>query len=277
MCSKCQIFVSKRTFGKHKCVNQALDSSFAIDAATLFNPSVTNETFLSECVSKIVDDEIGILIKETPLLIYLGERLFVKTSDAKRTQKKRRINSYLRKMGSIYNHFKKNVYANIQFPEMFSTKLIDNMPVAIKHCISGGKSQGPMYANAVRYTCSRLSMKYFNDVDHSLSEMYDKYKRSFNDMYSENFRNETEETLRDKQKKSMNGEELPDSSDIGKIVKFCESIINKEQLTVQSFGTNYVWIRRALCTLLTMDNSRRGELQQFIYSSFLYLDCLKLL
>ena len=108
MCSECHIFVSKKTFRKHKCINKSpMKVSSAIDITPSLTTSVTVKDYLNGCVSKLLDDEVGTLIKDTPLLLFLGEKFFLKTNNAKKIEKRRRVNAYLRKMGLIYLNFKK--------------------------------------------------------------------------------------------------------------------------------------------------------------------------
>jgi len=199
--------------------------------------------------------------------VYLGEMYYVKTSDAKPTQKKKRVNGYLRKMGLIFKCFKENVSSDI-----FSSKYVNDMKNAIFHCIADGLTQGPMYANAVKYSCERLSSKFFDENEIALSEQFERFSKSFAAMYRENFKNLSEDPLRKKYKKSKDPESLPEAEDITKIVNFCETIIYGDY-SPEQFTEKFISIRRALCTLLTIENSRRGKLDTIRFGIVSLLKC----
>ena len=257
MCSSCHIFVSKKTFYKHKCVQQTPSKRpTAVDAHPVLNPVTHSPEFLA-CINKISSDDIGSLIKETPLLLYLGERLYAKTNDSKPLQKQRRVNGYLRRMGRVFYHFKQKSNPEMGFLDLFAPRNINIMKEAVMECISEGLTQAPMYADSIKYSCDRLKSKFFQEENMDMSTQMERYRRSFSDMYSENFKVLSEDLLRQKYKKSRDPKALIDENDIRKIVNHCELNLSVE-FTASAYAENFIEIRKHLCTLLTLENSRRG-------------------
>lgn len=260
MCSLCKIFVSSSSFSRHKCIkNSPSKSRRALDILPIFCTLVKDKDYLGECIAKIQNDAVGNLIKETPLLLYLGERLYCQTSNAKPIQKRRRVNAFLRKLGIIYKYFKDNISSTLDFLNLFDTKNIDHMKDAINNSIKDGLSQAPMYSNAVKFCCDRLLSKFSDEEDvNGITRKLERYLRSFTTMFRENFKTLSEDRLRLRYKQSRKAENLPSQSDIDKLINYCETIIFKNK-TRANFVKNFIIIRRTLCTLLTIDNSRRGN------------------
>lgn len=258
MCSLCKIFVSKKTFYKHKCVNQSpLKSSKSVDPSPSLSLKKLNEDYLTECINRLQDDAIGNLIREDPDILYLGEKKYLNTSNAKEVQRKVRVNAYLRKLGLVYKYFLENVSTELKFIDMFSSKYIDTMKDAIFSCIKNGVTQGAMYYNAIRYSCERLCSKFFDEGDIKMSEYLKLFRNSLANMYRENFKNLAEEIIREKARKSKNDDNLIDQDQISILIRYCMDTLSCDR-SIEYFGENYVKIRKSLVTLLTLDNSRRG-------------------
>lgn len=273
MCSLCNIFVSKATFYRHKCVQASpFKKSVCVDALPAIEALPLNEQYLIECINTISDDEPGLLVKETPTILYLGEKLYLQTNDSKKVQRKRRVGGFLRKMGLIFHYFRKNISPNFNFIDMFSARNIDAMKDAILHCISNGKTQGPMFANAVKFCCNKLSSKAFASGDDDLSSKYERYSRCFSDMYRESFKNISDNLLREKYRQSRDPKNLAKKEDIDIILSYCDDSLNRPR-TIAEFGKNYIEIRRSLATILTIENSRRGKylLNLYHFKSFKYI------
>lgn len=260
MCSECHIFISKETFHRHICVNGSpMKRKIAVDAGAVFTQEIQDKLYLQECISKLSDDAVGSLIKETPLLLYLGERLFLTVSDAKQLQRRKRVNAFLRKLGIIFSYFRKEVSPEIEFVDMFRTNRLDMMIRAITAGIEDGLTQAPMFRNAIKFTCEKLSNKFYIDGDMDRATQLDRYLSCFTDLFKEKFKNIAEELIRKKYQKSKNPDNLPTSEDIKKVLAHCDSTINSISQTTASYGKHYKSIRQSLCTILTLENSRRGK------------------
>jgi len=260
ICTICKIVVSRSTFYKHKCVAKTpTKRPVAVDANPGFTPSlIENKEFLV-CLSKIRDDRIGNTIKESPDLLYLGERLFAKTNDAKPIEKQKRVNAYLRKMGRILVYFQDHVEEAYQFVDIFTPKYLDTMKNAIMDCIQYGLSQLPMYVDAIKYSCARLSNRYFQEENEEMAKKFNLYSRCFSDMNKESFKSLSDNLQRQHNKRSRDPKELLDDDTVSRIINECESSLNIIDYTVQGFADNFISVRRHLCALLTLENSRRGR------------------
>ena len=132
------------------------------------------------------------------------------------------------------------------------------MKDAMFDCISDGLTQAPLFYNAIKYSIDRLANKYFNEGNESLSTQIQRYGNSFSDMYRENFKNISEDLLREHHRKSKDPASLPNAEDIKQIIDHCEKEINITY-SRSSFADNFISLRRCLCAVLTLENSRRGE------------------
>jgi len=265
MCSQCKGFIGRRNFSKHTryCSASPSKRPKAIDANAVFSRTIKNQTYKIECINHLKDDEVGDLIKNSPDILYVGEKLFLQTSDSKPTQKRRRTCGFLRRIGIVYKYFLENVSDELKFNEILDAKYIDEMTGSLTQAIREGVTQAPMFSNSIKFCCNRFVSKFHDSNDDSSSLRIERFERSFDHMFKENFKNLVEKKLMEKSKAAKKPSYLPPTNEVNLVVQYCRNVLDTIT-TIDAAVQNFVSFRRSLCALLTFENSRRGNYLSFI-------------
>ena len=113
VCSKCKGLYSKGYKFRHQliCGQDSCVLPVSVSVANMANPLLknVNSKFKAEVLNGLRNDEIGRLVKEDQTILTIGEWLFsgVKGRRDKKQDVYDSVRSAMRKLGHLYNHFKK--------------------------------------------------------------------------------------------------------------------------------------------------------------------------
>ncbi|XP_065641740.1 uncharacterized protein LOC124810140 [Hydra vulgaris] len=112
MCTGCLEFYARTFFKRHtiKCNENSCTSLIPLPISSMDNLiKDLSEDFKKNIIEKLRDDEIGKSVKNDPIILMIGSRLFnkIKRKKDKQNEVKRSVRADMRRLANLYQNFKK--------------------------------------------------------------------------------------------------------------------------------------------------------------------------
>ena len=147
VCDKCSGIFSRAWFYGHrkKCVGDGSIEPKPLPTSVFFSSDILPEEFKTEILSKFNSDEVGKLCQTDSTIKMIGSKLYskIKTRRDKKTEVKRSIMADMRRLGTLFIHFKSaslNSFSSTGSPpcvsDMFHRRNYDILEEACVQCSS---------------------------------------------------------------------------------------------------------------------------------------------
>lgn len=256
ICKSCFAVLGKNAFYHHDCTKSpSKGKPIALDKIILSNYG-TDADFQEEIFGVLRNDEIGDICRKEKLIIMIGQKLFRSIGNAKPLQRRRRTTGVMRRIATLFKHFKNNFKNDPPtILDMFTRKYHDLLTQTIRRMHDDHKSSSMTvhYGSAMRIGIRSLISYFSAEEDEEQFEKLEQYQRHFTREWNVTFK-EYEEDLKIKsQYKAKCPSNLPKQGNIQALLDKCYD--NLETINVTD---DYCRYRRSLYVILTVQNSRRG-------------------